>query len=325
LSDSTFFKELVEFGIKAPSGHNSQPWHFTLAQHQIQIHPDMSRSLPVVDADDHELYISLGCAVENICIAARHFEMSPKVKILEDNHKVSGISILLERENNVPKDRLFDYINERHTTRMNYSARSIPGEDRNQLIKSASSEGIKLISFVSPDEVEQIKPFVLKASEMQFKNRSFRKELVQWLRFSEREARKKSDGIWVASMGLPNMNRFIGTLIMKYFVSALSEVKRWKGNLQNSDSFIMFLAEKNDITHWIKTGRAFQRFGLTATGLDIKHAHVNMPCEEPEVREKMVKKLKLDGLHPLLLIRIGYAASRPDSFRRNVDDVILNG
>ena len=64
------FKFLVESAMKTPSGHNTQPWKFENIDDGIIIHPDFSRSLPVVDSDNNALYISLGCAIENIIIAA---------------------------------------------------------------------------------------------------------------------------------------------------------------------------------------------------------------------------------------------------------------
>jgi hypothetical protein len=56
------FKILVECAIKAPSGHNTQPWKFEDIDDGIIIHPDFSRALSVVDIDNNALYISLGCA-----------------------------------------------------------------------------------------------------------------------------------------------------------------------------------------------------------------------------------------------------------------------
>ncbi len=46
------FKFLVECAIKAPSGHNTQPWKFENIENGIIIHPDFKRALPVVDADN---------------------------------------------------------------------------------------------------------------------------------------------------------------------------------------------------------------------------------------------------------------------------------
>ncbi|MFN8567074.1 MAG: hypothetical protein U0Z44_06020 [Kouleothrix sp.] len=36
----------------------------------IEIYPDYTRRLPVADAHDRELWISLGCALENLLVAA---------------------------------------------------------------------------------------------------------------------------------------------------------------------------------------------------------------------------------------------------------------
>jgi len=75
------------------------------------------------------------------------------------------------------------------------------------------------------------------------------------------------------------------------------------------------------VEHWVNLGRAFQRFGLTATKLNISHAHVNMPCEEISVRKKIMKHYNLKNEHPILLIRFGYSNKMPYSFRRYVEEV----
>ena len=64
------FLFMVEYAIKAPSGHNTQPWLFRINENSIEIHPNFDRALPVVDFDNRELFISLGCALENLCITA---------------------------------------------------------------------------------------------------------------------------------------------------------------------------------------------------------------------------------------------------------------
>lgn len=60
------YNELVWYATLAANGHNTQPWKFAVQENQIEIHPDYSRRLPVVDPGDRELWISLGCALENL-------------------------------------------------------------------------------------------------------------------------------------------------------------------------------------------------------------------------------------------------------------------
>jgi len=62
--------DLVRFATLAANSHNTQPWKFALADSSVSMLPDGDRRTPVVDPDDHHLYASLGCAAENLVVAA---------------------------------------------------------------------------------------------------------------------------------------------------------------------------------------------------------------------------------------------------------------
>jgi hypothetical protein len=62
--------ELIRYATLAPNGHNAQPWRFSTAPGLITIQPDFTRRTPVVDPDDHHLFVSLGCAAENLALAS---------------------------------------------------------------------------------------------------------------------------------------------------------------------------------------------------------------------------------------------------------------
>lgn len=315
-------RKIIEYGTKAPSGHNTQPWKFTFSENEIQIHPDFERALPIVDPDNHALYISLGCAAENIILASRNIGYNADLKIEKDTGGVDYISIKLQHDSAVQKDELFNYIEKRQVTRNAYDDTAIASRDLKQLIDAAEFKGVRIRFFSSQEEINQLKPFIIEGSNLQFQKKAFVDELVSWIRFSKKEVEKKKDGIWHASMGMPGVGRTLGNLIMKKFVSEKSEAKRWKKIIRSTSSFALFLAEKNDVAHWVNTGRAFQRFGLMATELKINHAHVNMPCEEIEVRKKMALALGIEKDHPLLLVRLGYSKRMPYSYRRPVEEVL---
>lgn len=71
LSQDPAMLELVRYATLAASGHNSQPWRFRIGESRIEVLPDLSRRTAVVDPDDHHLFASLGCAAENLSLAAR--------------------------------------------------------------------------------------------------------------------------------------------------------------------------------------------------------------------------------------------------------------
>jgi len=107
---------LVNYGTLAPSSHNTQCWKFSIDTSNIAItvHPDFERRCPIVDPDDHHVYATLGCAVENIVVAAtaHGWEATVDLSDLLQN----GIRISF-RQCEVQESELFDAIPERQCTR----------------------------------------------------------------------------------------------------------------------------------------------------------------------------------------------------------------
>src|SRR6187549_3461871 len=72
-------KFLLNYAVLAPSLYNTQPWNFTVRDNEIQILANRNRHLPIADPDAREMYISIGCALENLLIAANHFGLNATV------------------------------------------------------------------------------------------------------------------------------------------------------------------------------------------------------------------------------------------------------
>jgi hypothetical protein len=64
-------QELIRLATLAPSSHNTQCWKFSVEDKAITILPNLSQRCPAVDPDDHHLFVSLGCAVENLLLTER--------------------------------------------------------------------------------------------------------------------------------------------------------------------------------------------------------------------------------------------------------------
>lgn len=314
--------KIIKDAAKAPSGHNTQPWKFEVTENQITMRPNFTRRLEVVDPDDHALYISLGCALENLILSAKHHQFTPKVttNFTDDNNE---IIVELLKSQNEHKDMLYEFIQLRQSTRIAYDPKPIEQSILKQLREHTKSECVDIVFITDKDKIKELEPFIIEGSNSQFSNKKFVNELVSWIRFSKNEIENKGDGIWHASMGMPGVGRFIGSIIMKDFVSAKSEAKRWKKLIAKSGGFALFVVKKNSKENWVSLGQIFQRFALKATHLNLKHAHVNMPCEEISVRQKLIKHFKLDnGKQPLLLVRFGYAGAMPYSFRLPLEEVL---
>jgi nitroreductase len=72
-SDADRLRFILRYAVLAPSTRNTQPWRFAIDQHDIAVHLDLSRWQRVADPDRREMHISVGCAIENLVVAACHF------------------------------------------------------------------------------------------------------------------------------------------------------------------------------------------------------------------------------------------------------------
>ena len=311
------YLKIVRSAIKAPSGHNTQSWWFMKDDDCIWIMPDFIQSLPIADVDNRELYISQGCAAQNAIISSRFYGYSAELDIDVINEPCS-IKIQLKKAEKVEDAELFSSINLRQTTRNLYNDTPIPNDDLLLLKQSAVEPGIDIRFFIGPDEIEKLAPYIVEANAIQFNNSDFKNELIQWIRFSEKEALQKGNGLYTACSGLPSIGRTAGSFVMRHMMTAKREEKRLLKQLNKTATIAMFTTKENDIAHWIRLGMSFQRFALTATMLNIKHGHLNMPCQVQSVKEKMMIEQDLDSTIPQLLIRMGYSKAMPYSLRKNI-------
>jgi hypothetical protein len=319
------YEELIQKAIKAPSGHNTQPWKFKADENCITIYPDYTRSLPVVDADNHALFISLGCALENLIIAAKHYGFNASTAINTEQANKESITVQLIPSATKEDVLLYNFIDVRQATRNIYNGNPIPVYDIEKLKAASLQEDVQTVFFANGMDSKPIIDFVKEGNRLQFNNPSFIAELIKWIRFNKNTAIQKGDGLFGAATGNPSVPTWFGKLFMKLSANPEKEAGKWVKLIHSSSAIMIFIAERNDKKAWINVGRSFERTMLMAASLNINHAHANMPCEELEVRNKLSKQLNLlKEQQPLLLIRLGYSEKMPYSFRRPVEDVMLN-
>lgn len=89
---------LVHYATLAPSSHNTQCWKFLIdaTNVTITVRPDLDRRCPIVDPDDHHVYATLGCAVENIVVAANADNLEANVdmsKLMEMEFELGVVGV----------------------------------------------------------------------------------------------------------------------------------------------------------------------------------------------------------------------------------------
>ena len=122
---AVLIRELVRYATLAPSSHNTQCWKFRLHEQSISIEADLSRRTPVVDPDDHHLFVSLGCDTANLVQAALANGLRANARF--EPTGAGGVAVALEPTKAVPSP-LFQAITERQCTRGDYDAKPLSTE-----------------------------------------------------------------------------------------------------------------------------------------------------------------------------------------------------
>lgn len=309
---------LIHYATRAANSHNTQPWLFVPGPDSVTIRPDFARATPVVDPDLHHLWASLGCAAENLVLAARAEGRVAEVETVAPD----GIRIALGQASRA-RDPLFDAILARQCSRAEYDGRPVPPADLALLEQAARVPRCGVTLITDRARIDSFRDLIVDANTAQVQDPAFAAELATWIRFSTRQAVETRDGLYAAASGNPTLPAWLGRRVFSLVFRTGPENAKVVAQVDSSPGLAIFVAEQNDPAHWVAAGRSYQRFALQATRLGLKHAFLNQPTEVVGIRSQVAALLGIGGLRPNLLVRFGYGPEMPRSLRRPVEDVIV--
>ena len=309
-------RDLLRQATLAASSHNTQPWKFTLAERSLTIRPDFTRRTPIVDPDDHHLFVSLGCATENLVHAALASGLHADVRIHDD-------SIDVAFDDTTPvRSPLFDAIPVRQCSRSIYDGRPLTATELRILEDITQGDGVHAVVLTAPPQIETVLDYVTRGNTTQIGDRAFVEELKTWIRFSEAEAVRTGDGLFSRTTGNPAVPRWLGSRLLGMLLTPKSENDKCAKQLRSSAGVIVFVSGANDRQHWIEVGRCYERFALQATALGIRTAFLNQPVEVAPLRAQLAAWLNLGARRADLVVRFGRGPEMPRSLRRPIEQVL---
>jgi len=129
-TDFERLKFLLQFALAAPSSHNTQPWQFRIRDRTIELWGARRRMLPASDSNHRQFFLSLGCALENLLLAADYYGLTPNVRMFPDPNQNLWVATTefpdMNPRRQTTKDHLATKIFERHTNRYDYGTREVP-------------------------------------------------------------------------------------------------------------------------------------------------------------------------------------------------------
>ena len=298
---------LVRFAVLAPSSHNSQPWTFAIGEHEILLNPDFRRALPASDTDNRQLFISLGCAVENLLVAAEYFGY--KVTLVHfpygetERPAVRILCIRIQQEPLEEKNHLIFSIPRRRTNRNKYDER-LPPENFLSHIKNYGNEDIQVIIVRDQTLKARIADIVGAALIKAMDDKAFRSELSRYLKANFTRSKVGMTG---SGFGIPTPLSFIAPFMIRYInVNRLSQKKDDELLKRFTPVFILIATRNDTKKDWIQSGQLYERIALEAESKEMNCAPMAAAIQVGTFYSQLKNILNIT-FRPQIFFRIGYA------------------
>jgi nitroreductase len=323
-TDVEMWEFLLRYAVRAPSGHNTQPWRFRITDDHLDLCADRSRGLPVVDPEDRELVMSCGAALAHLTVALRHFGYAGAVTVLPDPADRDLLAIVGLGQVHMPRPgdhQLFEAIDSRHTHRAVFETRPIPDTVLRQLGRDARRAGASLHALASDESKQAIADLVGEGDRAQFDDAGFRHELAAWIRPNRT---RRLDGMPGYAFGISDLPSLLGPTMVATFNTGASQAKKDAQFALGAPALLVLTTAGDTPADWLTAGQAVGVLLLRAAAHGLSASFLNQPIEVPALRVRL-RDLVDTGRYPQLLLRVGYPTTtdRPTP-RRGVADVLTD-
>jgi len=319
-TDADRLRFVLRYAILAPSGHNGQPWRFTIAGDELNVHADRSRALPTIDPDDRELLIACAATVHLTQVALRHFGYQPQVRLLPDPDNRDLLATVRIGDSAPAGDSsLFQAITARHCNRRAYQPRPIPEAALDRLHEAAAAEGAWLAILTDRHAIAAAADLIAEGDRVKWCDPVFRDELAQRL-IPNRGPRH--DGMPGYAFGAPGPLARLAPTVVRHVDLGRQRATADRKLALATPTLAIIGTDREDALAWLAAGQAMSHVLLQATADGLATSFLSQPIEVPELRPRLAALLDRPG-HPQLLLRIGYARGPAHlAPRRPLDDVL---
>jgi nitroreductase len=332
---------LVAAAVLAASAHNSQPWRFTVGPGEILVHADFDRGLGAMDPYEREMFIGIGCALENMAIAAPGAGLATEIALRPTSSRELAARVRLTPAPEAATHRLEAAITRRRTDRGPYAlAREIDDETLDALQAEVAGSGDHELVFLpcKSEEARRFGALTLEATQdiiadvPMSLDSAHRDRLDQTLIDERRDGpTMEAQGLapWLANLARP------GPQTPEQAAHSVWLKNTRQVQLATAAHFGLFVVPAHrllDDVASLEVGRAWQRLHLAATLRGLACQPMNqIPeriCRErqlghgPKMQSAVEQQLFLNGGLPTFCFRIGLPTREaPHGPRRPVEQV----
>ncbi|MBI2889078.1 MAG: hypothetical protein HYY10_04105 [Candidatus Liptonbacteria bacterium] len=308
---------LLNFAVLAPSSHNSQPWRFRVGDAHIEILPDLRRALPVSDPDNRHLFIGLGCALENILVAADYYGLETTVEYMPENGVEIAVRVLFAGggAKNTDARHLIFSIPQRRMNRNRY--REHPSLTAFfAWASSFASEEVCVETVADQAKKERIADILMESRVRAFSHKPFRHEMAGYKR---NNLTHSGVGITGNTMGFSTPFSLIAPFLIRH-MNVMKVIRKSEERLLKNDTpvFVIVGTHENNPRAWILAGRALERLLLETERRGLAAAISAVPPDVAPLQKALGTKCR-----PQMFLRLGYAEKLPPhSPRLRAEEVV---
>lgn len=177
-------ERIVGAGILAANPHNSQPWHFRMSEQAIDLYADYTRQIGLIDPVQREMHIGLGCAVENMTLAAQAEGFTVEVSLLPDSNDPEHVAHLALTAGQPQVSDLYTAIPNRHTNRSPYDlTRSVAPDLLTSLAALADDDAVHVFWYTDSAARDKFGAYGIAAAETLIADEQQSIDSSSWWRF----------------------------------------------------------------------------------------------------------------------------------------------
>jgi nitroreductase len=324
---------LVLCATLAPSPHNTQPWRFRLEDRRILVHADLSRHLGAADAQFRMMQVGLGCAIENLEVAAARLGYRCRIDTGEADARfaVDGRCARIELTRaGVERRPAFEAMFRRQTTRAAFDPHAdLPADLRGRLVQCAEGlPGVRLHWLRATAAEDRVGDVVRQAARDYLSDERHRAGM-KWFRIKRAEWERRRDGIAVFNTDAPALAKqyvehFVApsdVLGPSFRDSEIASVDRLSAA---TSLWGLVVADGSGPGQRLAAGRLAERIYLQATVLGLAVQPMCYPTETPAGAAALRRLADVpDGHEPVFLFRLGRSGLVARSVRRPLGEVIV--
>jgi hypothetical protein len=331
-------ERIVAAGVLASNPHNSQPWIFRIIDSGIDLFAVPERQIGTIDPFRREMYIGLGCALENMRLAAEAEGFSATIRLMPDPRTESHAASISLTSASPAISPLYEAIPNRHTNRAAYdTSHSVEKEIFNGIDSLVTENDVRLFWFKDESAHAKFGEVAITAAEALIADEQQSMDSHLWWRQDWDKLQESADGITLDAQGLGSvitpLAKFMPDLSRqsndKAFVKNVREIM-----VSTASAFgILAVRDGMDNAQRLQCGQVWQRIHLWGTTQGLAMQPLNQICEradrerqlgiEPAFGKAAADLIGDDQWNAIMPFRLGYpTVDALLSPRRGLDKVI---